>query len=94
MKRSLLAALLFTMTSATLAGSVIVTETQGWKSVPIVVDTMGNTYTVQGTVPVGDYYYTYSGYRCFQQKRDIVGVNGVVYHASAAGGVDIYCYPE
>ncbi|CBJ13428.1 hypothetical protein LLO_2981 [Legionella longbeachae NSW150] len=36
---------------------------------PIAVDTQANTYTVQGTVPEGDYYYTYSGYRCLKEKK-------------------------
>lgn len=94
MKRKLLTALLLTMASSVFADNVIVTQTQGWKSVPITVDTQANTYTVQGTVPEGDYYYTYSGYRCLKEKRDIVGVNALIFHAGIPGGSDIYCYPE
>lgn len=94
MKRVLISALLFTATSAALADNVIVTETKTWKSVPIVVDDKANTYTVQGTIPEGDYYYTYSGYRCLAEKKDIAGVNVLMFHASVAGGTDIYCYPD
>lgn len=78
------------------AQETITTQTTTWKSVPIQVDTTKNTYTVVGTVPTDtkEYYYTYSGYRCFSVRRDIAGVNAVVFNASVSGGSDIYCYPE
>lgn len=76
--------------------STVVTQTTTWKSVPIQVDTTKNTYTIVGTAPTDttDYYYSYSGYRCFKEKRDIAGVNALIFNASVSGGYDIYCYPE
>ncbi|MGL5741724.1 MAG: hypothetical protein ACRCXC_03815 [Legionella sp.] len=94
MNRKLLTALLLTFATAALADNVIVTQTQGWKSVPITVDSQANTYTVQGHVPEGDYYYTYSGYRCLKEKREAIGVNALIFHAGVPGGKDIYCYAE
>lgn len=94
MKKLLISALLLTATSAALAENVIITETQSWKSVPIVVDADANTYVIEGTPPEGDYYYSYPGYRCLTEKRDIAGINVLMLHASVSGGTDIYCYPE
>lgn len=99
MKRTIIATLLSVVVSA---GSIalaqqntVVTETTTWKSVPIQVDTGANTYTVVGPVPTDttDYYYTYSGYRCFKQQRE-VGIDAVIFKASVSGGTDIYCYPD
>jgi len=94
MKGSLLAALLLTASTAALANSVIVTDTQGWKSVPIVVNSESKTFTVQGAAPTGDFYYSYSGYRCFKEKREIVGIDALVFHAGVPTGTAIYCYAE
>lgn len=96
MKKSLLAVILVLIASnIAFADSVIVTETKSWKSVPITVDPSTDTYTVVGTVPADttDYYYTYSGYRCFITKRT-VSVNPVTLKATASQGQKIYCYPE
>ncbi len=94
-KTLLTAALLLTVTTAALADNVIVTETKSWKSIPITVDTSAHTYTtVEGPVPTGDFYYTYPGYRCLKEKRDIAGVNALIFHAGVGGGSEIYCYPE
>lgn len=78
-----------------MAQSVIVTETQTWKSVPVTVDTGAKTYVVTGTVPTGttEYYYTYPGYRCFAERRE-VGVDALIFNANVSGGATIYCYPE
>lgn len=95
MKKLIIAAFLIASSTIALAESVIVTDTKAWKSVPIAVDANGNIYTVEGTLPTsGDYYYTYSGYRCFSVNRNIAGVEPTIYHAKIAGGTDIYCYPE
>ncbi|MFA5959515.1 MAG: hypothetical protein WC785_03270 [Tatlockia sp.] len=96
MKKILLAAIITACSAQALADSVIVTETNTWKSVPIVVDSTQHTYTVegQGPLPEGDYYYTYSGYRCLTTKKDISGVDAITYNAGTPGGTDIYCYPE
>lgn len=93
MKKLLLSALLVATSSAALADtSTIVTQTKTWKNVPITVDS--DTYVVNGTLPEGDFYYAYSGHRCFSVKRDDAGVDALVLHAKVAGGADIYCYPE
>lgn len=94
MKRFLISALLLSATSVALADNVIVTETKTWKSVPIVVDEKNSSYTVEGALPEGDFYYTYSGYRCITEKRDVEGLKMMMLHAGVAGGADIYCYPE
>lgn len=100
MKRIIMASILGVMVATSsialaVESNTIVTETSTWKSVPIQVDTSGNTYTVVGPVPTDttDYYYTYSGYRCFKQQRE-VGIDAVIFKASVSGGTDIYCYPE
>ncbi|WP_454780950.1 hypothetical protein [Legionella sp. WA2022007384] len=94
--KKLLTALLLTITTVALADNVIITETKSWKSVPITVDEKAHTYTtIEGTaVPEGDYYYTYPGYRCLKEKRDIVGLDAVIFHAGIPSGGDIYCYAE
>lgn len=90
----MLTALLAAFSTAVLADNVIVTHTKTWKSVPITVDAEKHTYTTTETaMPEGDYYYTYSGYRCLREKMDAEGVNVVTYHG-VSGGSDIYCYPE
>lgn len=96
MKKLILATLITTLNTVALADTVIVTETKSWKSVPITVDPNAQTYTtVEGSVvPEGNYYYTYSGYRCLRENKTVVGDNVVIYHSNAAGGGDIYCYPE
>lgn len=97
MKSVLLTALLLAFTTAALAdNSVIVTQTKTWQSVPITVDEQAHTYTVEKgvTLPEGDYYYTYPGYRCLKEKREIVGINAVVFQAGIPGGNDIYCYAD
>jgi hypothetical protein len=95
MKKLAISILLTAFSSTVLADNVIVTETQTWKSVPITIDPTTQVYTIQGTLPdEGDYYYTYSGYRCLTVKRDIEGVDATIYHANASSGNDIYCYPE
>ena len=95
MKKIILTALLVASSSIAFADNVIATDTTTWKSVPIVVDTTKQMYTVQGTVPEsGDYYYTYTGYRCLTMKKDVEGTTPIVYHSAVANGTDIYCYPE
>lgn len=88
--------LFLTFSSYVFADSAIVTQTSTWKSVPIQVDTVKHTYTTTSTdaVPTSDYYYSYPGYRCFREKRDLVGVNALIFNASISGGSEIYCYPE
>lgn len=94
MKKLITAAILTACSTVALADSVIVTETNTWKSVPIVVDATKKTYTVEGPLPEGEFYYTFSGYRCLTTKKDISGVDVVVYRSGTPGGTDIYCYPE
>lgn len=94
MKKAIAMGFLMSLSAVTFADSVIVTETSTWKSVPITVDADKHTYVVEGTLPEGDFYYTYSGYRCLKDKRDIAGVTALEYQPSVAGGAVIYCYPE
>lgn len=95
MKRLIIATMLTALSTVAIADTVIITKTQTWKSVPITVDSASHTYTtVDTTVPEGDFYYTYSGYRCVKDKMDIAGVDPLVYRSNVAGGVDLYCYPE
>ncbi|USQ15035.1 hypothetical protein J2N86_07005 [Legionella lytica] len=92
--RKLLIGLLLTQICSLAFADTIVTETSNWKSVPIVIDPGTQVYRYEGPVPEGDFYYSYSGHRCFKEKRDIVGVNAIIFHAGVAGGSDIYCYAE
>ena len=90
----MIVALFTAFNTVALADSVIVTQTQTWESIPITVNPEKHTYiTVEGPQPKGDYYYTYSGYRCVREKIEIAGTDAVIYHSAAEGG-DIYCYPE
>lgn len=92
--KKLLTALLVLSSTVVFADNVIVTQTKTWKSVPITVDEEKHVYTIEGTAPEGEYYYTYPGYRCLTEKRDVVGINALIFHAGVSGGTDIYCYPE
>ena len=96
MQKLIIATLLTVSSSLALADSVIITQTKTWKSVPITVDTEKHIYTtVEGSVvPEGNYYYTYSGYRCLREKTEIAGVNVLIFKAGISGGSDIYCYPD
>ncbi|WP_454785515.1 hypothetical protein [Legionella sp. WA2024007413] len=94
MKKLLISTCLTALSTVATADSVIVTQTQSWQSVPIVVNTEKHIYTIEKPVPEGNFYYTYSGYRCLREQTNIVGVNAVVLHAGVAGEGDIYCYPE
>ena len=95
MNKLMMVTLLTVFNTVVLADSVIVTETQTWKSVPITVNPDKHTYiTVEGPVPEGKYYYTYSGYRCVREKIEVVGTDAIIYHSGVEGGGDIYCYPE
>ncbi|MBA2652360.1 MAG: hypothetical protein H0U73_08860 [Tatlockia sp.] len=94
MKKLTIAALLMATSTVALADSVIVTDTVKWTPVPITVDA-DHVYTVNGTLPVdGDYYYSYSGYRCFNSARTNAGVEAVIYKPKGGTGATIYCYPE
>ncbi len=94
MKKLLIATLLVTFNTVALADNVIVTQTSTWKSVPITVDAEKHVYTFEGTLPESDFYYTYPGYRCLTEKREIAGVDALLFHAGVASGSDIYCYPD
>lgn len=87
---------LVALVNSVFAAETIVTHTKEWKSVPITVDTNGNTYTVTNASDVptsGDYYYSYSGYRCFREKQTYV-TDGTPVTYTVSGGPDIYCYAE
>lgn len=95
MKRILGLAAIVLCTNIYATTTTIVTETQTWKPVPITVDSDKHTYVVSGSMPSSKhFYYSYPGYRCFSEKREIEGVNALVFNPSVSGGSDIYCYPE
>lgn len=94
MKKLIITLLLIPMSTMVFADTTIVTETKGWNSVPITVDTQKRVYHYEGPAPEGDYYYSYSGHRCFAEKRNVIGVDALIFHAGISGGSDIYCYPE
>lgn len=86
-----------TTTTTTVTKSDMIRDTSSWKSYPIKIDSTKHTYVISGETPdatATDYYYSYPGHRCFVEKRDIVGVDVLVFKAGVSGGSDIYCYPE
>ncbi|MFT4059111.1 MAG: hypothetical protein QM652_06130 [Legionella sp.] len=96
MKKLIICSIITLFTAHAFAENPINTQTKTWKSIPITVDTNTNTYTTaQGfLLPEGNYYYTYSGYRCLINKTEIPGVNPVVLKPQNATGTMIYCYPD
>lgn len=96
MKKIIISSMLTLLSTSALAENVINTQTNSWKSIPITVDTEKNTYsTAEGfLMPEGNYYYTYSGYRCLKNKAEINGVNPVEIKPQNAKGEVIYCYPD
>jgi hypothetical protein len=94
MKKTIISALCMAASTIVSADNVIVTETSTWKSVPVTVNADKHTYVVTGTMPTGDYYYSYPGYRCFSVQREVAGVTPIIYRSSVDNGTDIYCYPE
>jgi len=96
MKKIIIGSLLTLFTTTALADSLINTQTKTWKNIPITVNTNKNTYTTSKgfLMPEGDYYYTYSGYRCLKDKTEIAGVTPVVLQPEDTKGNVIYCYPD
>lgn len=96
MKKLILGSLLLIVTGATFAENVINTQTNSWKSVPITVDPNTHTYsTSEGyLMPEGDYYYTYSGFRCLKSELKDAGTEALVYKDKNAEENVIYCYPD
>jgi hypothetical protein len=96
MKKFIIASMFTILSTTALAENVINTQTKTWKSIPITVDADKHTYTTQKgfLMPVGDYYYTYSGYRCLKNKSERAGVNPVVLNPTNRKENVIYCYPD
>lgn len=96
MKKILISSIFILFATPTLAENIINTQTNSWKSVPITVDTETNTYsTSEGyLLPEGDYYYTYSGYRCLKNKVENAGGEPIVYKDKNDKENLIYCYPD
>lgn len=95
MKIVIATSLLF-FTTSLFAESIVDIKTNSWKSVPISVDEQKHTYDVQEgyLLPEGEYYYTYSGFRCLKDKVDDAGVEPLVYNDLKSKGHSIYCYPS
>jgi hypothetical protein len=76
MKKIALIFLMFGLSSMAFADSI---------EIPIVVE--GETYTT-----TGDYYYTYSGHRCYvSEQTKVYTTKGVVI--TSKSGPQLYCYP-
>ncbi|KTC78774.1 hypothetical protein [Legionella cincinnatiensis] len=96
MKKLIISMLFLLLSTSVFAENVINTQTNTWKSIPITVDAGKHTYTIEKSflMPEGDYYYTYSGYRCLKNKIEIAGVNPVELNPVNNEGTVIYCYPD
>uniref|UniRef100_A0A2H5FRL6 Uncharacterized protein n=1 Tax=Legionella sainthelensi TaxID=28087 RepID=A0A2H5FRL6_9GAMM len=72
MKKFIISSMITLLSTTAFAENIINTQTNTWKSIPITVDTEKHTYsTAEGfLMPEGNYYYTYSGYRCLKDKRN------------------------
>lgn len=77
--------LLFSLSSTAFADTI---------EVPIVVN--GDTYTIGPDVVVptsGDYYYVYSGHRCYSSEQTTTYTSkGTVI--TTKSGPQLYCYPN
>ncbi|AUH74199.2 hypothetical protein [Legionella sainthelensi] len=96
MKKFIISSMITLLSTTAFAENIINTQTNTWKSIPITVDTEKHTYsTAEGfLMPEGNYYYTYSGYRCLKDKRELKGMNPVEFKPQNAKGEVIYCYPD
>ncbi|HBI22588.1 MAG TPA: hypothetical protein DDY37_08455 [Legionella sp.] len=96
MKKMMIGSFVAVFAATSFAEHLINTDTNTWKNIPIIVDKNKNTYTTSDgfLMPEGDYYYSYSGYRCLKDKTDLKGVKPVLLKALNRKGVVIYCYPE
>lgn len=95
--KKLIGGMLLTLSfSSVFAESVINTQTNTWKSVPITVDEENKTYTTSKgyLMPEGNYYYTFSGYRCLMNKTEGGGEEPLVLKPVNTGEKEIYCYKE
>lgn len=96
MKHYIIGTLLTVFLSTTYAENIINTQTNSWKSIPITVDEDNQTYATEKgyLVPEGEYYYTFSGYRCLKAKNDGSGAEPLVLAPSDTKGHKIYCYKD
>ncbi|WP_058533934.1 hypothetical protein [Legionella saoudiensis] len=95
--KKLIGGMLLTLSfSSVFAERVINTQTNTWKSVPITVDEENKTYTTSKgyLMPEGNYYYTFSGYRCLMNKTEGGGEEPLVLKPVNTGEKEIYCYKE
>lgn len=94
--KKLISSMLLLLSPSLFAENVINTQTNTWKSIPITVDAEKHTYTTEKgfLMPEGDYYYTYSGYRCLKNKIEIAGVTPTELSSANNDGTVIYCYPD
>ena len=96
MKKLIISCILALFTTTAISENLINTQTNSWKSVPITVNEEKHTYSLDKgyLLPEGDYYYTYSGYRCLKSKINDASAEPVIYNDTNTEGQPIYCYPE
>ncbi|WP_133137643.1 hypothetical protein [Legionella rowbothamii] len=96
MKKLILTMLCTVFISSAFAENVINTQTNTWKSIPITVDEDSKTYTTPKgyLMPEGNYYYTFSGYRCLMNKTEGGGEEPLVLKPVNTGDSEIYCYKD
>jgi carbonic anhydrase/acetyltransferase-like protein (isoleucine patch superfamily) len=75
-------------TNSALADKVVIEQTTDWTGVPIVVDVDKHTFVAP------NYYYSYTGHRCFVTKQSFVGIDAIIFRGGIDGATEIYCYPE
>lgn len=96
MKKFIATSFFILITTSASADNVINTHTNSWKNVPITVNEKQHTYKVNEgyLLPEGNYYYSYSGFRCLKYKVNNAGTDPVVYNDLKSKSHSIYCYPE
>ncbi len=94
MKRTLIGLALAQSLTSAYAEELINTETNSWKSIPITVDEDQNTYTTEKgyLMPEGNYYFTFSGYRCLKTKITSIKDEPLTLTPTDSTHSKIYCY--
>lgn len=96
MKRIIASSILAVFLSSAYADHVINTETNSWKNIPIKVDEDSSTFTMSEGIllPEGDYYYSFTGYRCLKAKSKSTDEEPLVLKSTDSKHGEIYCYKD